>query len=255
MTVDAVKVFAQPVGALLSASVGNEALRHLQAARTLIVDVGWRTFDWVVTSGSKIHDTRSDSVARSMFDVVDAVGRAASRDLGYSSGRFDYARIDEALRKMEPVRIFGHPLSLEPYLPLGQRIADEAVTAMKRLVQDGTDIDAIVLAGGGAFFFGEAIARAYPKHNVVTLPDAFYVNCRGFQLAGLYHDRGGAASGATAASERDVTTPDQVEASGGSTRMRRAKGATITVRLFPEIHGAVLEALARVSRADRGRPA
>jgi hypothetical protein len=32
---------------------------------------------------------------------------------------------------------------------------------MKRLVQDGTDIDAIVLAGGGAFFFGEAIARAY----------------------------------------------------------------------------------------------
>jgi plasmid segregation protein ParM len=186
VTVDAVKVFAQPVGALLDASVGNEALRHLQAARTLIVDAGWRTFDWVVTSGTKIHDTRSDSVARSMFDVVDAVGRAASRDLGTQLGAFDYARIDEALRKNEPVRIFGNPLSLEPYLPLGQRIADEAVTAMKRLVQDGTDIDAIVLGGGGAFFFSDAIVRAYPKHSVITLPEAFYANCRGFQLAGVH---------------------------------------------------------------------
>lgn len=185
--VDAVKVFAQPVGALLSASVGNDALRHLQAARTLIVDVGWRTFDWVVTSGTKIHDTRSDSVARSMFDVVDTMGRAASRDLGTQLGAFDYARIDEALRKKEPMRIFGNPLPLDPYFALGQRIADEAVTAMKRLVQDGTDIDAVVLAGGGAFFFGDAIARAYPKHSVITLPDAFYANCRGFQLAGLAH--------------------------------------------------------------------
>ncbi len=57
---------------------------------------------------------------------------------------------------------------------------------MKRLVQDGTDIDAIVLAGGGAFFFGDAIGRAYPRHTVITLPDAFYANCRGFQLAALY---------------------------------------------------------------------
>jgi plasmid segregation protein ParM len=185
--VDSVKAFAQPVGALLSASVGNEALRHLQAARVLIIDAGWRTFDWIVTSGARIHDTRSDSVARSMFDVVDAVGRAASRDLGTQLGTYDYARIDEALRKKEPARICGKPLPLEPYLALGQRIADETVTAMRRFVQDGADIDAIVLAGGGAYFFGDSIARAYPNHSVITLPDAFYANCLGFQLAGLYH--------------------------------------------------------------------
>lgn len=33
--------------------------------------------------------------------------------------------------------------------------------------------------------------------------------------------------------------------------MRRAKGATITVRLFPEVHGAVLEALSRVPCGSR----
>jgi hypothetical protein len=85
VTVDVVKVFAQPVGALLAASVGNEALRHLQAARTLIVDAGWRTFDWVVTSGAKIHDTRSDSVARSMFEVVDAIGQGGEPGPRYAA--------------------------------------------------------------------------------------------------------------------------------------------------------------------------
>lgn len=185
VTVAAVRALAQPVGALLSAALEHGSLRHLRAARTLIVDAGWRTLDWVVTSGPKILDKRSDSVARSMFDVVDAIARALGRDLGTQLGPFDYVRIDEALRASEPVRVFGQPVDLAPYLPLGQRVADEAVTALRRLVQDGTDIDAIVLAGGGAGFFAGAIGRAYPKHVVTALPDAFYANCRGFQIAGL----------------------------------------------------------------------
>ena len=184
-----VKALAQPVGAFLSAAVENESLRHLKGARNLIVDAGWRTFDWVVTSGAKILEKRSDSIAKSMSDVVDTMGRAISRDIGAQLTAFDHARIDEALRSGQPVRFFGKPLSLEPYLPLGQHVADEAVTAMRRLVQEGTDIDNIVLAGGSAFFFADAIARAYPKHAVTRLPEAFYANCRGFQIAGLQHAR------------------------------------------------------------------
>jgi hypothetical protein len=44
------------------------------------------------------------------------------------------------------------------------------VTAMRLLVQGGTGIDAIVLAGGGVGFFAQAICRAYPKHIVTPLP-------------------------------------------------------------------------------------
>jgi plasmid segregation protein ParM len=190
VSVLAVKALAQPVGAFLSAAVENESLRHLRSARNLIVDAGWRTFDWVVTSGAKILDKRSDSIAKCMCEVVETIGRAISRDIGAQLSAFDYARIDEALRSREPVRFFGKPLSLEPYLPLGQHVADEAVTAMRRLVQEGTDIDNIVLAGGSAFFFADAIARGYPKHAVTRLPEAFYANCRGFQIAGLQHAQG-----------------------------------------------------------------
>jgi hypothetical protein len=48
-----------------------------------------------------------------------------------------------------------------------------------------------------------------------------------------------------------VTTRDTAEVSRGTTRSPRAKGVTITVRLFPEIHGAVLEELARVPCGSR----
>jgi len=187
LVVSAVRVLAQPVGALFSATIEHPSLQHLQRARILLVDAGWRTLDWVVTSGGRILDKRTDSIAKSLFDVVDAISRAIARDLGVQLGAADYVRLDEALRRKEPLRVSGKSIALEPYLPLGRRVADEAVTALRRLVQDGTDIDHIVLAGGGAHFFAEAVARAYPGHALMPVPDAFYANCRGFQIAGLHH--------------------------------------------------------------------
>lgn len=186
LPVRAVKVLAQPVGALFSATIEHASLQHLQRARLLLVDAGWRTCDWVVTSGGRIVDKRTDSVAKSLFDVVDAIGHALARDFGVQLGAADYARIDDALRRKTPVSIAGMSVALDPYLPLGQRVADEAVTALRRLVQDGTDIDHIVLAGGGAAFFADAVARAYPNHPLTPAPDPFYANCRGFQIAGLH---------------------------------------------------------------------
>lgn len=120
-----------------------------------------------------------------MFDVVDAIARAVARDLGVQVGAADYARFDEALRKNEPVRLFGQPLPLERYLLFGQRVADNAVTALRRRVQNGTDIDPIVLDGGSAFFFADAVARTYPRHALTSRPEAFHASCRGFQIAGL----------------------------------------------------------------------
>ena len=48
-----------------------------------------------------------------------------------------------------------------------------------------------------------------------------------------------------------MTIPDTVEGAGAATRSPRVKGVTITVRLFPEIHGTVLRELARVPCGSR----
>jgi plasmid segregation protein ParM len=56
---------------------------------------------------------------------------------------------------------------------------------MKRVVQDGNDIDNILLSGGGAFFFKSVIQEAFPRHKVQELKDGLYANVIGFQLAGM----------------------------------------------------------------------
>ena len=48
-----------------------------------------------------------------------------------------------------------------------------------------------------------------------------------------------------------MTTRNAVQVSGGAPRSPRTKGITVTVRLFPEVHGAVLDALARVPCGSR----
>jgi len=52
-------------------------------------------------------------------------------------------------------------------------------------VQDGNDIDQIILGGGGAFFFKHVIQQAFPRHKLTELKDALYANVIGFQLAGM----------------------------------------------------------------------
>jgi plasmid segregation protein ParM len=59
------------------------------------------------------------------------------------------------------------------------------VSYLRRYVEDGSDIDAIILSGGSAFFFRDAICSAFPHHDVHELPAALYANVRGFQQFGM----------------------------------------------------------------------
>jgi plasmid segregation protein ParM len=59
------------------------------------------------------------------------------------------------------------------------------VSYLRRYVEDGSDIDNIILAGGSAFFYRDAIRVAFPRHVIHELPDALYANVRGFQQYGM----------------------------------------------------------------------
>jgi plasmid segregation protein ParM len=179
-----VVAMAQPVGAFLSYAVPHGARREMLKTRNLLIDPGWRTFDWIVTQGLKLLDRRSNAVDRGMFDVVEAIAGSLADQLGTRLGAYDFERIDEALRKRAPPKFFGKAISLDDYLIAGEKVAREAVGAMKQLVQDGSDIDHILLAGGGAFFFRREIQRAYPKHQIQETAQPLYANVLGFQIAG-----------------------------------------------------------------------
>jgi plasmid segregation protein ParM len=52
-------------------------------------------------------------------------------------------------------------------------------------VQDGSDIDNVILSGGAAFFFREAIRSAFPHHDLQESDDGLYANVRGFARFGV----------------------------------------------------------------------
>lgn len=182
VTIGKVKAVPQPAGALMSYGLLQNRLAEVRRERSLIVDPGRRTFDWLVTQGMQQIEKRSSSVNRGMFDVVqiiaDGIGRATSSQFR------DYDAIDWALRTRKKPVVYQREYDIEQHLPLARKIPEQAVAEMMRYVGDAGDIKNILLVGGGAFFFKPALKAAFPNHTISELKDPIFANVRGFQHAG-----------------------------------------------------------------------
>ncbi|MRV70594.1 PRTRC system protein D [Duganella sp. FT92W] len=177
------RVIAQPSGALMSYGLAHNRLAEIRKERSLIVDPGRRTFDWLVTQGMHQVEKRSNSVNRGMFDVLqsiaDGIGRATNSQFR------DYDLIDTALRTRKNPVIFQKEYDISQHLPLARKIPEQAVAEMMHYVGDAGDIRNIILVGGGAFFFKPALKTAFPQHAILELREPLYANVKGFQYAGL----------------------------------------------------------------------
>jgi plasmid segregation protein ParM len=182
VAVKEVKVLAQPHGALIDYALSDARMQSLRRQRNLIIDCGARTFDWLVTQGLKVMEQRSHATNRGMYDVLQVLAAEIGRHRNIQF--HDYERLDLALRTRTNPLVCGTEYDLAPHLPVAGKIAQEAVTIMRRYVQDGSDIDNIILSGGAAFFFKEALHSAFPQHQIHDRRDGLYANVRGFALYG-----------------------------------------------------------------------
>jgi plasmid segregation protein ParM len=177
-----VKVLAQPHGALIDYALSDARMQALRRQRNLIIDSGARTFDWLVTQGLKIMEQRSHATNRGMYDVLQVLAAEISKQRNIQF--HEYERLDLALRTRTNPLVCGKEYDLAPHLPVARKIAQDAVTILRRYVQDGSDIDNIILSGGAAFFFKEALRSAFPQHEIHDRRDGLYANVRGFALYG-----------------------------------------------------------------------
>jgi plasmid segregation protein ParM len=182
--VNEVKVLAQPHGALMDFAVADAQSEAMRSQRNLIIDCGARTFDWLVTQGIKIIERRSHATNRGIYDVLRLLAAEVGKrfDVQYQ----DYERLDHALRTRTNPQVCGKEFDLGPHLPVARKIAQEAVTDMRRYVQDASDIDNIIVSGGAAFFFKDAIRSAFPHHEIQEGRNGLYANVRGFARYGLW---------------------------------------------------------------------
>ncbi|KQP49078.1 PRTRC system protein D [Pseudorhodoferax sp. Leaf274] len=173
---------AQPQGALVYYTAAYHKQRTIEHEQSLIVDPGSRTFDWLLSRGMRLVMKVSNSVNRGMSDVLKTIAQEISSEIGrpYS----DLPAIDTALRTGKSLLIYQKPFDLTPILPTARAVARRAVSSMMEWVTEDYSIQNVILVGGGAFMFKDAIKAAFPNHKIQVVREPLYANVKGFQIAG-----------------------------------------------------------------------
>ena len=179
-------VVPQPQGALYWCAQQNPNV-GLPKYKSLVMDIGSRTFDWLVTRGMRVVPHMSDSVTRGVSDILrhiaDTVGARMKEDFR------DLDAVDRALRSGQILRLNQIDHDLKKFDTAIHKIADQALDFVLARLDGPQELEHIILVGGGAYLYTKAVRRRFPKHKITEVADPMYANVRGFQLLGEQYVR------------------------------------------------------------------
>lgn len=183
VTVRDALVVPQPLGGLYYCLAEKEklGLEFMDEETNLIIDPGFLTFDFLLAHGRRAVENRSGAHNGGVSKVLRAIAESLSTKFGIKYDNL--GAIDAGLRRRK-LKINGGVEELEAHIRNTRSTVEAAVNFMKNIVGDGSDIDNIVLLGGGAAVYRKTIESFFPRHKLVVLEDAQLANVRGFQLAG-----------------------------------------------------------------------
>jgi plasmid segregation protein ParM len=182
VTVDKVKVVPQPVGGLLDYIAQQDA--DIEDARVLVVDPGFFSVDWVVIANKDLHRQSSGTSLNASSVILEEASRLIAKDHGAAVGT---EALENVLRAGKPsVLVLGQRVEIAPYIEQAARTIGPVVveSIQKSLRTESRMVDLVVLVGGGAEFFREAVQSAFPRLTVVTTQEPVFSNARGFWLMG-----------------------------------------------------------------------
>lgn len=186
VTVKNVLVLPQPLGGLYHcmSMKQDEKFQCLDEEYNLVIDPGFLTFDFLVSNGDKLIENRSDAHAGGVSKILRAIALSISEKhhIKYEN----LSAIDKGLKR-KFMKINGKKEDLLDHIKNTKSVIEGSVNYMKNIVGDGSDIDNIILFGGGSEVFKKTIEAAYPKHSIIVLSDPQFANVKGFKEAGLKH--------------------------------------------------------------------
>lgn len=155
--------------------------RDLRDSMNLIIDPGFLTFDFLLANGNKIIEKKSDAHTGGVSRILSAIAESISQKIGK---KYDnQPAIDKALKKKK-IRIAGKEEDLIEHIKNTKSVIESPITYMKNIVGDGSDIDNIILLGGGSHIFEKTLKESFKDHNVICVPDPSFANVKGYQLIG-----------------------------------------------------------------------
>jgi plasmid segregation protein ParM len=188
VNVKKVKVVAQPIGGLLDyinqADGQKDAVEITDEHRVLVVDPGFYSLDWVLVSNGQLQRQSSGTSIKASSVLLEQAGILIAQDYG---SKPSVESIENALSGgKETILLAGDRVQLKPYLQkASESLASVTATSIQKSLRvESMSPDVVVLVGGGASLFHDAIQSAFPKLKVVTPDQPVLANARGFWLMG-----------------------------------------------------------------------
>jgi plasmid segregation protein ParM len=182
VTVKKVQVLPQPLGAFFDYSIRSNLYSEMKNQMNLLIDPGYYTLDWLLAHGTKPIEARSGGHEGGMSAILTSIADSVGKKIG--ARITDLSSIDVAVRTGKSPRFFGKEEDISSHIAEGKAKARQFISVLANKVGSGIDVDNIILAGGGAEFFKEAIQDKFPKHNLIVTREPVFANVRGFQIAG-----------------------------------------------------------------------
>ncbi len=175
-------IIPQPVGGFIEYFMGGSHITQLDDLKSLTIDVGYYTVDWLVCRGLKMQDERSGSTPGGMSLILEKLTQfiSADRQAPFS----DMNIVDDGIRNGFKTRIQGKEYDFSHLIP---KMEDHIITAIQSVVRSvGSldDIDVVVLVGGGADCYKKITRRLLNNREIIVPGDSLYSNVKGFYLAG-----------------------------------------------------------------------
>jgi plasmid segregation protein ParM len=169
-------VYPEGLAAWVDYAVGDDGKVRVNLQETVaVIDIGGRTTDVAVILPSKqIDHARLGADDVGVLDVIESVRGAVLRKYDVD---LPVNKADEALRT-RTFTMWGKPVDIAVEVDAAiAQVFDTVMRSVNRALGKGSDIDRILLVGGGAHVFKD-VASVYP--NIVIPKDPEYANARGF---------------------------------------------------------------------------
>lgn len=180
-----VKVVPQPVGGFADYLAGLSDPSQIEDASVLVVDPGFFSVDWVLLVNGEFKRSSSGTSLDASSIVLDEAASLIAKDHGGNPGR---GKMENAVRSgRNTVSVFGTRVDITTYLADASAAVGHILCAQlqEALRKEDSDIDTIVMVGGGAPFYETSIKEAFGKTPVIVAKDSVFANARGFWRGGL----------------------------------------------------------------------
>lgn len=179
-----VDVVPQPVGSYLDVAVSSGREDEFADAEILVIDPGFFSVDWVYLSGTDIRHEWSGSSTLATSRLLEEVSSSVFKEYDFRISPEKIERMIRAGKTHLPVpkhQVLVADQLKEASKKVGPMVMNHLQASMRT---KQNDISIVILAGGGASYYRDAVEAIFPRAEIVVPKESVTANARGFWYYG-----------------------------------------------------------------------